>query len=293
MSLLTFLMFFRRWFVIPALGIFISGCNNVGMSHYHNTLTTTSSHYCDIKKWTKNSSWYLLHNDRTLIVTVCAKKSFSCVLVLSCSVCVLFSICFTLLIDLYQQVKCLSRMMGTRGLMATVVPTSFRLHSYSREKLHFLPRRPIVWNSHMSMTTRRRFCQFRNLMSWWALIFCSKLFHFGSYNMLKRSLSLQGCSAGEDAHNRKEFLRSRQRRIDRGVRQGEPAGQRQAGGAAAATTASQPGTPHRQTRVTQQQLRQDQTCNLWRDLSIPSARIWVFLCRTLCPVKVALLTFFL
>lgn len=70
--------------------------------------------------------------------------------------------------------------------------------------------------------------------------------------MLKRSLSVQGCSAGEDARNRKDLLRSRQRRVDRGAHQGEPAGQRQAGGAAAATTASQPGTPHRQTHVAQQ-----------------------------------------
>lgn len=80
--------------------------------------------------------------------------------------------------------------------------------------------------------------------------------------MLKRSLSVQGCSAGEDAHNRKDLLWSRQRRVNRGARQGEAAGQRQAGGAVAATTASQPGTPHRQKHVTQQQLKQDQTCNL-------------------------------
>lgn len=51
-----------------------------------------------------------------------------------------------------KQVRGVQRMMGTHGLMVTVVPIS--LHP----ALNFLPWRLIVWNCNMSTTVLRRFC---------------------------------------------------------------------------------------------------------------------------------------
>lgn len=61
---------------------------------------------------------------------------------------------------------------------------------------------------------------------------------------------LQGSGAGEDACDRKDLLGSNQRRGNRGAHQGQPTSQSQAGRAAGAPAACQPGTWQWQIRVT-------------------------------------------